>query len=121
MAKTSGDTQGFDCTIRQYADVDGHHTLDVHLPGLLGVLRLRLGDDLGRLDLNGGYSNGRLGRGWRLVLSKVDRTGDCLAGAAGNAVGNAGHGDHSVALNAGALRASIAEDDFGCRRAGADR
>jgi hypothetical protein len=63
VAKTSGNTQNFDCAIRQYADVDGHHTLDMHLPGLLGVLRLRLGDDLGRLDLNGGYGNGRLGRG----------------------------------------------------------
>jgi hypothetical protein len=54
VSKTPGDTQNFDCTIWQYADVDGHHTLDVHLPGLLGVLKLRLGDDLGRLDFNGG-------------------------------------------------------------------
>src|ERR1035437_5531452 len=85
MAETPGDTQNFDCAIGQYADVDGHHTLDMHLPGLLGVLRPRLGDDLGRFDFGGGYGSGRFGRWWRLILPKIDPIGDCLARAAGNA------------------------------------
>ena len=71
VSKTPGDTQNFDCTIWQYADVDGHHTLDVHLPGLFGVLGLRLGDDLGRLDFNGGSNEN-----WRPLYSTTRLFGE---------------------------------------------